>query len=507
MRWYDYVADLRDAAAGLPVAERGAFWASVVSSALGHEDSGHTGDWAQRRVEATTGTVDRSRFNVVLAAIDNVSTDAQVATDFLAALGEHEQWLTDRLPDELSADIATRALNHLDFDSEARKKVASWALNRIADPSMRQDAVMRALNPQQGTQFLDLLVVVRGLELLDTRRVEGLEGEDQNPLITGKVDAIEAVLEAAAAREALRLRQRERERLLREDPVAVFAQLAAEARPSLENAAEFDMTTVHPDMWKALYRLVRDVPNSDPALLPELARTVLNQAVVQRAAGVSFLNAGELKEADSVLDRYQELPVLAADSLEEFQRQLDVLRQVREGRVPEVEDAERRLFLAWRTSFIDRKLGARPADAFAAEQDWQGLQFPLECAQVTVEVSEGFVTYSNVDELLAAIRRYSGPNLRADVDELEAAIQGWHEDGSPESYDDADYGGGPRGRGGALFYGHDIHLTRAGKDAVKLRFSPGDYGHRGIRMLEGFAAFDNGKTVRIRRPDRAYLLH
>ncbi|PZS10114.1 MAG: hypothetical protein DLM55_04870, partial [Acidimicrobiales bacterium] len=175
MRWYDYVTELRDEAAGVPVAERGAFWARVASSALGYEDSGYTGDWAQRGVEATTGAVDRSRFNVVLAAIDNVSTDAQVATDFLAALGEHEQWLTDRLPDELSSDIATRALNHLDFDSEARKKVASWALNRIPDPSMRQDAVMRALNPQQGAQFLGLFALVRQLELVDTRRVEGLD--------------------------------------------------------------------------------------------------------------------------------------------------------------------------------------------------------------------------------------------------------------------------------------------------------------------------------------------
>ncbi len=300
---------------------------------------------------------------------------------------------------------------------------------------------------------------------------------------------------AIAVEKALRSRQRERERLLREDPAAVFEQLAAEARLSLGNAAKFGMTTVHPDMWKALYRLVRDVPNSDSAPLPDLARAVLDRAVVQRAAGVSFLNAGELKEADSVLDRYQELPVLAADSLEEFQRQLDVLRQVREG-----EDAERRLFVSWRTSFIDRKRGVQSADALAAAQGWQGLQFPLECAQVTVGVSDGSVTYSNVDELLTATRRYSGPNLRADMDELEAAIQGWHEAGSPQTYDDAAHGGGPRGRGGALFYGHDIHLTRAGKDAVKLRFSPGDYGHRGIRMLEGFAAFDNGKTVRYEGP-------
>ncbi len=479
----EYAWRLLETAARSTDVEPDSSWALRVVTA---PPNGDQPAWQELGVETRRHPSDRSFDDFVLAVIDIVANDAQVATDFVAELGQYERQLAARLTDRLYADIATRALNHLSFDPGARRTIASWALDRVTDPSRRLNAVMYALNPQQGTQFTDLLSLVRELRLADAGLIATVNADRR---VTEKVEAIGNATTAAEEATKERLRRAAREKLIRDNPAEAFDQFAAEVGLNHGTVATFNMAG-HPDMWAAALRLVRAVTDGEFPALPPLVTAALDRALEQRASGTSFRGAGGFSDARSVLDRYQELPVLAAESLGEFQRRLDALAQMRNG----ITDATTiTLYNAWRRSLIGRRRNQRSAQVLADAGDWAGLQFPHEFSLISVEVSGAAVACDDVEELIAAIRGYSTPPSTSPnkaMDRLGAHIRDWHPS------DRESYAHGP-----GFFMGHRVRIDRAGNRAVALRCSGEGYDLTDVAMLEGFAAFTD-RTVGYEGPIR-----
>ncbi|MGI8647564.1 MAG: hypothetical protein ACR2JX_04960, partial [Mycobacteriales bacterium] len=104
---FQYVSGLKEEVSRVPVAGRGRFWADHVLTA---PLDGDTEGWAARDVSLGTYMADYTYRDVVLAAFADAAMDPVIARDFLTVLDEHNNVPHERIPDGLSATIATRIL-------------------------------------------------------------------------------------------------------------------------------------------------------------------------------------------------------------------------------------------------------------------------------------------------------------------------------------------------------------------------------------------------------------
>ncbi len=459
---FQYVSGLKEEASRVPVAERGRFWADHVLTA---PLDGDTEGWAARDVSLGTYMADYTYRDVVLAAFADAAMDPVIARDFLAVLDEHNNVPHERIPDGLSATIATRILNERERDPQARTLLMDWALQRVDGPERRLGAVMYAINNSQEADFASLFAVVEGLA--DRQLVEAAQTQLQERVVAAQ---------EAAARRATQLAEEERQHryqnLIHQDPTAAFAQIATDLSLTESNVAQLDVAG-QSALLSALSGMMWRIAGGQAATLPPLATAVLERALAQQRLGV----AGDY-EFRGATTQYQQLPLLTATSPAEFRQRLAELDDGSEMTT----DTISALYERWRERHIRTNTRQRNERVLASATANRLSAAAPEDFVVRASVGTAVIKYQSVDELIGDMWQYFVPTLggesavgqqgRArllerddreddDVDpaldvliegsdargrgRLEEEIRSWALNGQPEPYVNHEAGGGVHG--------------------------------------------------------------